>query len=143
MRMSTKWCAFMFAAPLLGLIDSTEAYAAPGVFVQTQSGAVICDVLTYKVGCWHAGGFPSAPIAPGVGRPYNMAIVNSSGGFEWNPGDIGSCGPSCPNGPLVMTYGSTYRFNGWSVKAAYDGTRFTNDSTGHGMFVSLQNVYSF
>jgi hypothetical protein len=25
----------------------------------------------------------------------------------------------------------------------YDGTRFTDDTTGHGMFVSVENVYSF
>lgn len=119
------------------------AHAEVGVFVETQSGAVTCDVLANMVGCWHYGGFPAAPVNTEVGRPYNMAIINTRGGFEWNPGDIGTCKPGCVNGPVVLRYGSTYHFNGWSISASSDGTRFTNDATGHGMFVSIDNVYSF
>jgi hypothetical protein len=32
---------------------------------------------------------------------------------------------------------------GWTILPSSDGTRFTNDGTGHGMFVSIENVYSF
>ena len=42
-----------------------------------------------------------------------------------------------------MQYCQTYQLNGWTIFASSDGTRLTNDRTGHGMFVSIQNVYSF
>jgi hypothetical protein len=32
---------------------------------------------------------------------------------------------------------------GWTIVPTQDGTRFTSDSTGHGMFVSVENVASF
>jgi hypothetical protein len=32
---------------------------------------------------------------------------------------------------------------GWTVLPDSDGTRFTNDATGHGMFVSIENVAAF
>jgi hypothetical protein len=31
---------------------------------------------------------------------------------------------------------------GWTIVPTEDGTRFTSDGTGHGMFVSIENVYS-
>lgn len=43
---------------------------------------------------------------------------------------------------VTLTYGQTYHFLGWTVLPSSDGTRFTNDGTGHGMFVSVENVYS-
>ena len=42
-----------------------------------------------------------------------------------------------------MSYGQTYNFGGWSIAAGTDGTRFSNDRTGHGMFVSYETVYAF
>jgi hypothetical protein len=44
---------------------------------------------------------------------------------------------------LVLQYGQTYHVLGWTILPTFDGTRFTNDGTGHGMFVSVDNVYSF
>ena len=44
---------------------------------------------------------------------------------------------------LVLNYGQTYHNRGWTIVPSSDGTRFTNDGTGHGMFVSVENVYSF
>jgi len=43
----------------------------------------------------------------------------------------------------VLQYGQTYHINGWTVLPSSDGTTFTNDATGHGMFVSIDNVNSF
>jgi hypothetical protein len=31
---------------------------------------------------------------------------------------------------------------GWVARPDSDGTRFTKDGTGHGMFVSIENVYA-
>jgi hypothetical protein len=33
--------------------------------------------------------------------------------------------------------------SGWTILPSSDGTRFTNDGTGHGMFVSIENVSPF
>ena len=32
---------------------------------------------------------------------------------------------------------------GWTIEASEDGTRFTNDGTGHGMFISVEGVEAF
>jgi len=37
---------------------------------------------------------------------------------------------------VVLAYGKTY--NGWTILPTSDGTRFANDRTGHGMFVSIE-----
>ncbi len=53
---------------------------------------------------------------------------------------------AAPNGlasDIVLNYGQTYHINGWTILPSFDGTRFTNDRTGHGMFVSVDNVSSF
>ncbi len=47
------------------------------------------------------------------------------------------------NNDVVLQYGQTYNVQGWRIVSGPDGTRFTNSSTGHGMFVSIQNVYTF
>lgn len=116
-------------------VGMPAANADVGTFVQTQSGAVICDVLTDQVGCEHVGGFSQ------TGGRYSMAVVGRGGGFQWIDGDIGSCG--CSGGPMVLNYGTGYHINGWTIRPSFDGTRFTNDATNRGMFVSIDNVSSF
>ena len=37
----------------------------------------------------------------------------------------------------------TYSAEGWTIVAQEDGTRFTNDGTGHGMFVNVSGVEAF
>ena len=44
---------------------------------------------------------------------------------------------------VLLNYGQTYHLQSWTIVPTEDGTRFTNDSTGHGMFVSIENVSSF
>jgi hypothetical protein len=56
-------------------------------------------------------------------------------------GNIGEGGT--PQNDLVLNYGQTYHYVGWKILPSSDGTRFTNDGTGHGMFVSIENVSSF
>lgn len=48
-----------------------------------------------------------------------------------------------PQNDLVLNYGQTYHTQGWTIVPNEDGTHFTHDSTGHGMFVSIENVSSF
>jgi len=44
---------------------------------------------------------------------------------------------------VVLNYGQTYHIPGWTILPSSDGTRFTKDDTGHGMFVSVENVSPF
>ncbi|MCV7401302.1 hypothetical protein H7K24_14185 [Mycobacterium fragae] len=70
-----------------------------------------------------------------------MAELTASGAFHWNDGNIG--GGGTPQNDLVLNYGQTYHIQGWTVLPNTDGTRITNDGTGHGMFVSIENVAPF
>jgi hypothetical protein len=58
-------------------------------------------------------------------------------------GNIGGVGPDWAQTDTTLSYGQTYHILGWTVLPSSDGTRFTNDNTGRGMFVSVENVYSF
>ncbi|CDQ43183.1 putative lipoprotein LpqJ [Mycolicibacterium neoaurum] len=72
----------------------------------------------------------------------NIAAVKYDGAFNWDIGNIpGSDAVMADD--IVLTYGSTYKINGWTILAAFDGTRFTNDATGRGMFASIDQVYAF
>ena len=45
--------------------------------------------------------------------------------------------------PAVTLDYRTYSALGWTIEATRDGTRFTNDRTGHGMFVAVEGVETF
>ena len=75
------------------------------------------------------------------GIHFDLAEVTSSGAFNWKDGNIG--GGGMPQNDMVLNYGQTYQIQGWTVLPSSDGTRFTNDATGHGMFVSIENVAPF
>jgi hypothetical protein len=131
------------------------ASANPGFqYVRTESGRVRCIVAPDRTVCEASGsgstGFPQAPMSlpesqclnpcPG-GIHFDLAAVTASGAFNWNDGNIG--GGGTPQNDLVLDYGQTSHIQGWTVAASSDGTRFTNDGTGHGMFVSIENVAPF
>lgn len=125
-----------------GLQILPSAHAAPGVqYVRTTSGSVRCLILaegaapadTAGVTC-ESGAFQQAPAGA------DQVRVNAAGHFTWDAANIG--GGSGAN-DLTLTYGQTYHLLGWTINPTSNGTRFTNDATGHGMFVSLQNVNSF
>jgi hypothetical protein len=44
---------------------------------------------------------------------------------------------------VVLTYGNTYRFKGWTILPTFDGTLLTNDVSGHGVFVAIDGVSSY
>lgn len=125
-----------------------SALADPGQYVRTQSGQVRCLVMVNDQGhgggpavaCEHGPGFPQAPISQ-YGNHFDLAVSHASGAFNWDDGNIG--GGGAPQNDLVLNYGQTYHVQGWTINPSEDGTRFTNDGTGHGMFVSIDNVSSF
>jgi hypothetical protein len=97
-------------------------------------------------------GFPQAPTNPAMNCPpppgtylrcvgpshWDQAVVHASGAFNWHDGNIGVYSPD-----TTLSYGQIYDIQGWTIAPGEDGTRFTNDATGHGMFVSIDNVSSF
>lgn len=131
------------------------AAADAGQSVRTQSGKMRCYVHSdyeYRgvggplVVCQTSGpeakGFPQAPASATPGFHYNMAVARGSGSLSWDEGNIPGSEEAMAQ-DIVMTYGQTYHINGWTILPTFEGTRFTNDTTGHGMFVSVDNVYSF
>ena len=122
--------------------------------VRTESGRMRCYVNAKDVG--HGGGslvvcstygpdstgFPQAPVSGTAGFHYNLAEVTDTGAFNWEIGNIPGS-PEAQAKDITLNYGQTYHINGWTILPNVDGTRFTNDGTGHGMFVSIENVYSF
>jgi len=126
-------------------------YSGPGQNVKTASGRVQCYVTATGEGTGNhrptvicvAGsekdaGFLQAPMTT-YGEHYHAAVTDASGNFSFQDG--GNLGDS--TNALVLNYGQTYHLQGWTITASVQGTRFTNDQTGHGMFVSIENTYPF
>jgi hypothetical protein len=121
---------------------STPAPSAPGaevlapengyVFIETKSGQTRCQLNEDEVGC--EAQFTSSPMRDGVRT--NGVRLTADGAVEWIVGNLGDI-------PVVTLDYRTYRAVGWTIVAAEDGTRFTNDRTGHGMFVSVEKVDAY
>jgi hypothetical protein len=56
--------------------------------------------------------------------------------MRWIVGNLGDI-------PAVTIDYRTYDAVGWTIAATSDGTRFTNQRTDHGMFVSIGKVESY
>jgi hypothetical protein len=69
-----------------------------------------------------------------------MAQVTASGTFSWSAGDI--AGGGTPE-DQVLRNGETVQILGWAIESRQDGPQFTKSGTGHGMFVSIDNVRPF
>ena len=102
------------------------------VFIETKSGKTRCQISSQQVDC--EAPFTNTPLKDG--EHANGVSVSSDGNVQWVLGNLGDI-------PVVTIDYVTYRAQGWKIKADLDGTRFTNDDTGHGMFVSIDNVETF
>jgi len=102
------------------------------VFIETKSGKTRCQIDESAVGC--EAQFTNAPTKDGVRA--NGVNVTADGSVEWIVGNLGDI-------PVVTIDYRTYRALGWTIVASSQGTRFTNDRTGHGMFVSIDNVETY
>jgi hypothetical protein len=135
-------------------VVTLQPNAAGDVPVRTESGKTRCEVGSDVVVCQYSAGFPQAPVDPPIncspppgtylrctsGIHWHLASVTAAGAFRWNDGNI----PGTPFvSDVVLNYNQTYAAQGWTIVPTEDGTRFTNDSTCHGMFVNIDNVYSF
>lgn len=142
--------SLLIIVPIIGAVP--EASADTGQSVRTQSGKVRCYVYANDVS--HGGGplvvcqqidgrpFPQAPISSQFGEQMNLAVVKGNGAFNWDIGNIPASDAAMAN-DIVLTYGQSLHINGWTILPNEDGTRFTNDATGRGMFVSIENIYAF
>ncbi|MBW0014075.1 hypothetical protein [Mycobacterium sp.] len=102
------------------------------VFIETKSGMTRCQINKESVGC--EAPFTNSPLQDG--EHANGVSINSSGSVQWVLGNLGAI-------PTVTIDYKTYQAQGWTISATADGTRFTNDRTGHGMFVSIEKVNTF
>jgi hypothetical protein len=141
---------------VLALVPGVVAPAAADASqsVRTESGRVRCIVTSNDVG--HGGGpmvtcqtsapdnrgFPQAPASDTAGFHWDMASVTDTGAFNWNDGNIPGNAEALAS-DIVLNYGQTYHVSGWTILPTFDGTRFTNDQSGHGMSVSIDNVSAF
>jgi hypothetical protein len=133
----------VIGAALLALLSAAPS-ASADPSVRTQSGNTRCLVWPDSVVCQYLPGFAQAPVdtAGGSGIHWDLAVVTSAGAFKWDNANIPGA-PEVIANDVVLNYGQTYHLNGWTILPTEGGTRFTNDSTSHGMFVSIDNVSSF
>ncbi|WP_156661600.1 hypothetical protein [Mycobacterium sp. 852002-51163_SCH5372311] len=118
------------ASPAIPLPPNDQGY----VRVQTKSGSTSCSINAEVVACrTNTNNWPTMP----DGQHYPVASVNADGEFHWVNADLGLL-----EGKVTIDY-QTYSAQGWTIVASPDGTKFTNDRTGHGMSVSTQNVTPF
>lgn len=102
------------------------------VFIETKSGKTRCQIDSDSVGC--EAPFADSPIQDG--EHANGVNITASGSVQWVLGNLGDI-------PTVTIDYRTYTAEGWTIAASESGTRFTNDGTGHGMFVSVEHVDTF
>ena len=102
------------------------------VFIETKSGQTRCQINKDTVGC--EAPFLNSPMQDG--EHANGVSISSGGKVQWVLGNLGAI-------PTVAIDYKTYAAQGWTINASPDGTRFTNDQTGHGMFVSIEKVDTF
>ena len=102
------------------------------VFIETKSGQTRCQINSDSVGC--EAQFTNSPMQDG--ERANGVNITASGDVQWVLGNLGDI-------PTVTIDYQTYDAAGWTIAASETGTRFTNEHTGHGMFVSIENVETF
>jgi hypothetical protein len=102
------------------------------VFIETKSGQTRCQIDSDSVGC--EAQFTNSPMEEG--ERANGVNITANGDVQWVLGNLGDI-------PTVTIDYQTYDAAGWTIAASESGTRFTNEQTGHGMFVSLEKVDTF
>jgi hypothetical protein len=102
------------------------------VFIETKSGLTRCQINIDSVGC--EAPFTHSPLQDG--EHANGVSITAAGTVNWVLGNLGAI-------PTVTIDYKTYAAQGWTIIATTDGTRFTNEHTRHGMFVSIDKVNTF
>lgn len=116
------------APPAAEVLSPENGY----VFIETRSGKTRCQINDDEVGC--ESQFTNSPVMDGTHA--NGVRLSASGEVRWLVGNLGDI-------PVVTLDYRTYHAVGWTIDAREDGTRFTNDRTGHGMVVAVDGVKAF
>lgn len=101
-------------------------------YIETKSGKTRCQIDADSVGC--EAQFLNSPTVEG--GQANGVRITADGTQTWILGNLG-------NIPAVTLDYRVYKAVGWTIDAGESGTRFTNDRTGHGMFVAIEKVEAF
>lgn len=96
------------------------------VYIRTASGRTICMLETDQVIC---------KAHPSI-WPKDGVIIGVDGSTRFQSGDFGDIRPQ------TIGY-EVYNALGWTIAASSSGTQFTNSRTGHGAFVSAEQVQGF
>lgn len=112
--------------------QTLEPNANGYVYIETTSGKTRCQISADTVGC--ESQFTDSPIVDG--EHATGVEVSASGSNRWVLGNLGAM-------PTTTIDYDTYHAVGWTIVADETGTNFTNDDTGHGMFVSTERVDFF
>jgi hypothetical protein len=102
------------------------------VFIQTKSGKTRCQISDTDVGCESA--FTDSPVLDG--ERANGVRLSADGQVQWLVGNLGDI-------PAVTLDYRNYRALNWTIDASSEGTRFTNDVSGHGMVVAVEGIQTF
>ena len=102
------------------------------VFIETKSGTTRCQISKDSVGC--EAPFTNSPLQDG--EHTNGVSVTADASVQWVLGNLGAI-------PTVTLDYKTYEAQGWKIDATINGTRFTNEGTGHGRFGSIDKVSTF
>ena len=102
------------------------------VFIATKSGQTRCQISADKVGC--ESDFTGLPRRRR--RTRQRCRGDRRRQHAVGAGNLGAI-------PTTTIDYATYHAVGWTIEASDKGTRFTNDGTGHGMFVSTDEVDFF
>jgi len=98
------------------------------VYIRTASGRTTCMISAEQVACQ----------ANQSTWPTNGVAISTDGSTTYKDGDFGNIAHQ------IQTIGyQRYTAVGWTIAASSTGTRFTNDRTGHGAFVSVEQVQNF
>ncbi|WP_371411289.1 hypothetical protein [Mycobacterium sp. shizuoka-1] len=120
------------SAPSPGGIQTLVPSDTGYVYIETKSGQTRCQINTQAVGC--ESNFTNPPVVNG--EPANGVEVTADGSVRWIAGNLGDI-------PTTALDYATYHAAGWTIDAGEDGTQFTNDGTGHGLFISTEGVKVF
>ncbi|MCG7607505.1 MULTISPECIES: hypothetical protein [Mycobacterium] len=123
----------MLGSPNVAAAEEILPVGSNGVtYIRTESGRTMCGVHGDAVNCTVQ--FVNPP-QTADGAPANSVTLVQDGTFTYLAADLGVADPM-----HAIAYNQTYITNGWAVEAFSDGTRFTNNRTNEGFWVSVTEV---